>query len=137
MRSHEDGSHLSSALETIHDALVRAKPHGLTYKVCQYTKSATTKVATHLRKALKAIHDALVRAHDELQVVDPAEVLHAVGPKCHEARPPRRRPHALHANAQRINDVQLSCCTRPVTYCCRAFLFKAVTARGCGNGSMP
>ena len=118
------GSHLSTALEAIHDALVRAKPHRLTYKVCHYTECAATKVASHLRKALKAIHDALVRTHDELQVVDPAEVLHAVGPKCHEARPPRRRPHALHANAQRINDVQLSCCTRPVTYCCRALLFE-------------
>lgn len=49
-----------------------------------------------LCKALKTVHDALVRAHDELQVVDPAEVLHAVRPECDEPRATGRWAHTLH-----------------------------------------
>jgi len=38
-----------------------------------------------LREPLKAVHDALVRAHDHLQAVALAEVLHPVGAKGHQA----------------------------------------------------
>lgn len=49
-----------------------------------------------LRKALKTVHDALMRSHDQLQVVDPAEVFHSVWAERDEPGATWGRPHSLH-----------------------------------------